>query len=970
MCALRRDVIRSGFSAVSVRLLGVVVGLLLAESAVAFSPRPGAMLAGANVPANVVVLLDNSTSMRRTVTGELTADDERRRISIARKATRSVLAQNRGANYGLFVYNPATANNRAPGGRMLLPVASVAPGTGDAHFNALLQQIEQINPPPSPITYTPLGETYYEITRYMRGLTPHYTGSGVSRFTSPIEYRCQRNFALVVTDGLPTHDFDQASDMPPEAVGERDPDGNNPDTAGDFNLPNWRGAKAPFYLAELASFANETDLRNPSRHGITLDAAGRSWADPAFPRQTMQTYVIGFALAAEQAQGDAAANPLAAAASAGGGRYFAADSAAELCTAMREVLREINATAGSGGSSAASSASLVPGYTLFYRTRYDPDGWVGAVEALTLDAQGRIASQEWTTDATYTPTQRGLFQTYSQSANQVVNITGATPAANLSATQREQLRAEGHRAGLSVDAANDAADSMLNWVRGNTPVPAALRSRNRLMGDIINSPLRHSTTDTQSANDASEAYQAYRELRLNQMTPSLVVGANDGLLHVLSADNGAHRLAYLPVSAFSSLGSKARADYGGGYYVPGVDGPVQLADVHLSTGWSTVALAGMGPGGRSLIALRLFDQSRHNDALGALWERGPDNTGWENLGYTYATPVFGRLADGTAVMLIGNGYGSANGLASLIVASVDSGQVIREFVVDGRVGGHDHNGLSSPQLVVDSQGVVQRAYAGDLHGQLWAFDLSADNPVDWSVAFAGQPLFRAAANQPITVPPQVIDHPEAGYLVLFGTGKLLEQLDLVTTDLQAFYAVWDKPGSAGQLSADRLRSQHILSQPTVNGQRHRILTQHPVDWRTHKGWYLPLSHAGEQRGERVIRPFLLRNSRVIFTTALVDNSSNDDPCEGLAGDGWLMALDLYSGGMLAYPVLDTNQDAVVDGADRLTAGIGLDVGLPGDITVVRGEQAEHYLIDGSAGTDTISGLVWSVFRRIMWRQLM
>jgi type IV pilus assembly protein PilY1 len=53
-------------------------------------------------------------------------------------------------------------------------------------------------------TWTPLAETLYEVTRYFRGLSSEYN-DGVS-YTSPIQYRCQKSFVIVITDGYPTQD--------------------------------------------------------------------------------------------------------------------------------------------------------------------------------------------------------------------------------------------------------------------------------------------------------------------------------------------------------------------------------------------------------------------------------------------------------------------------------------------------------------------------------------------------------------------------------------------------------------------------------------------------------------------------------------------------------------------------------------------------------------------------------------------
>ncbi|WP_237725165.1 PilC/PilY family type IV pilus protein, partial [Deinococcus alpinitundrae] len=56
-------------------------------------------------------------------------------------------------------------------------------------------------------------------------------------------------------------------------------------------------------------------------------------------------------------------------------------------------------------------------------------------------------------------------------------------------------------------------------------------------------------------------------------------------------------------------------------------------------------------------------------------------------------------------------------------------------------GSETDNGLSSVKLRVDSQNIVQAAYAGDLQGRLWKFDMSGAAASSWKVAFGGVPLF-------------------------------------------------------------------------------------------------------------------------------------------------------------------------------------------------------------------------------------
>lgn len=977
------------------RLTGLGAGLLLGLAttlpAQAFVPLSGPVLASTSVPPNVVILFDNSSSMVGA------GNSQPWRLEVARDVTKEVIADNRNVRFGLFSFRARTGSGQnadeAPGGQLLVSVGSISPDTTDGvtRFNNLNSALNAIDPPSrSPYSWTPLAESYYEVTRYMRGLRAFYpqnvAQASREQFQSPIEYRCQKNFGLILTDGLPTYD----SQFPDST--NQDPDGSNPVLSGSFNLPNWDGNNAgdvtsnnlssegsTFYLDDIAQFAYDIDLRNTTRHGITTDLAGRSWDDPRFPVQSMRTYTVGFAVNDQRLQSVAQA---------GNGGYYTASNRQELSGALNSALQEINAASGSGRGGVASGPQLQAD-TLFYRTQYDPEGWSGVVEAFNVAADGQVGSSVWSSNTTLTPARRAsLYQTWRLAAGAApagaVSLSASTYS-NLGSAQQGELDTAATVAGLTGP---NRGQALLNWARGDTV--NHLRSRTRLLGDIINSPLIMVDPSAVLAPRTPD-YSSYLKTKRSSMMPSLLVGSNDGFLHVLTAADGSPRLAYLPAAAQAGLGHKARSDYGtdASGHRSGVDGPITLADAQLNGIWSTVAVAGLGAGGRALAAIRLFDASNSNNALGGLWEINATDPGWEDLGHSYARPVIARL-NGQWVVIVGNGYGSANGQAVLYVIDLAKGSQLASIPV----GDAGDNGLSSPQVALNASGEVETVYAGDLQGQLWKFDMSG-GAADWSAAFGGEPLFSAAADQPITVQPQLVGHPQGGQLVLFGTGKFMEQSDIADTSPQAFYTVWDKPGGSGELTVDDLLAQSIISAFSSGGSTHRTVSQTPVDWGRHAGWVLPLVHDGQQQGERVTRQFATRGNRVIFTTGLIHGSGND-PCV-TQGGGWLMVLDIYSGGMLPVAVLDTDGDRRIGDSDEQSAGLDLDIGLPGDLSILSpppplppgcdpavevcvcdplvddcpdpcGE--EYYLIPGSEEVTSVVGTSRCIFNRIMWRQLM
>jgi type IV pilus assembly protein PilY1 len=121
-----------------------------------------------------------------------------------------------------------------------------------------------------PHHWTPLAETYYEATRYFRAQMSAYNNVDYSN-KDPIQYRCQQNFVILITDGESTKD----KNLPGTCFqGHRTPveDGDN------FNVQEWMdkiadnegfhsqnctsySSDGTYYLEGVAYWAHVTDLR-------------------------------------------------------------------------------------------------------------------------------------------------------------------------------------------------------------------------------------------------------------------------------------------------------------------------------------------------------------------------------------------------------------------------------------------------------------------------------------------------------------------------------------------------------------------------------------------------------------------------------------------------------------------------------------------------------------------------------------
>ncbi|EMT0111290.1 pilus assembly/adherence protein PilC, partial [Neisseria gonorrhoeae] len=115
-----------------------------------------------------------------------------------------------------------------------------------------------------------------------------------------------------------------------------------------------------------------------------------------------------------------------------------------------------------------------------------------------------------------------------------------------------------------------------------------------------------------------------------------------------------------------------------------------------------------------------------------------------------------------------------------------SGSLIKKIEAPGGKGG-----LSSPTLVdKDLDGIVDIAYAGDRGGNMYRFDLSNSDSSKWSakVIFEG--------DKPITSAPAVSRLADKR-VVIFGTGSDLSEEDVLNTDEQYIYGIFDDDEGTG-----------------------------------------------------------------------------------------------------------------------------------------------------------------------------
>lgn len=473
----------------------------------------------------------------------------------------------------------------------------------------------------------------------------------------------------------------------------------------------------------------------------------------------------------------------------------------------------------------------------------------------------------------------------------------------------------------------------------------------------------------------------------------LYVGANDGMLHAFAADSGEEVFAYVPSAVYDKLPQLVETS---DTDISFVDGNIDVQAINIGNNWYRALVAGMGGGAKGLFALDVTADGS-NDTPTAASVRDSENMSWEygelesklfqmsqdptltnpqsNVGNILAKPAIIQLQDNNWVAIVGNGYNSESNKAAVIVIDLVSGKPIQELVLDNAYTDDSKpNGLGplyfvaypGKELALSNQ--YDRAYAGDLQGNLWVFDLTNSSTtgnggsnVGISLVSRGSdnngtPLFTATDDdgkaQPITVYPLAMRHPLGyGYLVHFGTGSLFEENDLSTEVNNSIYAIWDDwiadaevglPNNAGSSRSTVQKSQLneviLLSQEaTVQGddgdvtQTVRYLdtaNNDSIDWalqnvtsQNHRGWYIDLE-VGERAWQPAFTTFGADNVQAISYNTVkysMEDGVSNTSCSiaGTKVESWQLAFNTNDAAakLASSGVLDINEDNSVSEAD-------------------------------------------------------
>jgi type IV pilus assembly protein PilY1 len=870
------------------------------------------------------------------------------KLSIAKKVISDFLNTINNVRVGVMIFNTDE------GGRIKSDVKSLT----DTNRTQLINDIHAVVAG----TWTPLAETLYEAGLYFKGGASKFNNGVVH--ISPIQYSCQRNYVLIITDGEST--MDQNSILA-QVIGDRDGDGREP---GGKNAVYY-ASYGTDYLDDVAKYLYETDLSS-SYEG----------------QQNIITYTIGFTIHSDLLE-RAAAN--------GHGRYFYANSAQQLADAFQNVIDEILS------KSTSFVAPIVPVSRMerttagdkIYLALFKPlrsQMWSGNIKKYGVaqtDSGGVHAGDITDTKGLQAVDSRGQFLATATSYWSTgmdggdVEKGGVGEALLKRSTARNLYTYFGTKA--------DLTDSTNAFKTGNnliTPTTFGLDSADSSGRDKLIQFVQGYDAYDENGNGVTTEKRDWILGAFVHSRPYLVhyasrdvifAGSNDGMLHAFDDSTGDELWGFIPPNLLNQL-QALHADVNLSF----VDGSPKAYISYDSNGQITqvILIFGERRGGNRYYALDVTDPLKPK----YLWDIGPDTKvadkfPYAEMGQSWSSPIIGKIAYGSGekwVAFIGGGYddnqdnnpvalADSKGRAIYVVDIFNGSLVWRfSFAEDSKMTYSIPSDIA--RVDVEGDGRVDRLYAGDMGGRMWRFDVGDKDPSKWTgkIIFKSNPEGTTNPRKMFYPPDVTLESDNGDYeMLFFGTGD--REHPKTTGIIDRLYAVkdrnlTDKNPAVAYSESDLVNVTDDLLQNSSKSiaEKNALLVQ----LKEKGGWYITLD---SNSGEKALSAPVVFYKTVYFTTFSPTAGVDTDPC--FVGEGTAMAYALnYMNGTAMFN-LDLTNDVggkeVISKSDRFSI-IGTAIPSGVIVTVVGGKAVSYVGVGGGvcsprlANTSSLVPLNWRI----------
>ena len=631
--------------------------------------------------------------------------------------------------------------------------------------------------------------------------------------------------------------------------------------------------------------------------------------------------------------------------------YYLSSSARGTLIAFDSIFSRAASSARSIAKSAVSNKNLTTAGSTIYQGAFDTSDWSGDVLSLPISLTGTSTVSLGTNPNWSAATV--LSSTPAASRTIVVGRAGLTPNPTASAFLWASLDTS-MQTNLNKLTPATVADSLgedrLKYLRGDKSKEGSpFRTRNKLLGDVVNSGIVFSGTPSTNITPYTTAYSTFYSDN-KARTAAVFVGANDGMLHAFNATNGAELFGYIPSWMGPKLAALTANSYNANHqaYVDSTPAvaEAQVGSAGTSADWKTVLVSGTGAGGPGVFAIDVTDPTAFS-ASKVMWEfTKADDV---DMGYVVGRPRILKLRTSAptttpatyrwfAVVASGvNNYSpypnsagtfSATGNPALFLLALDkpvgtawtsSGTDPNYYKltvpVDTTLNATNATGAINFEATKGDVGELSQLYMGDLHGKLWRLDFSQHGTAEWDFtklsfyktsATEPYPLYAAktAAGlvQPITMAPTIVSAGTVGGVkqsyVTFGTGKYLENSDKTSLAQNSFYALFENGATSG-VDGAIIPSRGRLQAGAVNTTTLSItvpsfvwgMPDKDTNTKTRAGWYFDYVYPGEKS----ISSASINGDLIIFGSVIPLAAGAAGTCAASGGGGNVYELNVDSG---------------------------------------------------------------------------
>ena len=406
---------------------------------------------------------------------------------------------------------------------------------------------------------------------------------------------------------------------------------------------------------------------------------------------------------------------------------------------------------------------------------------------------------------------------------------------------------------------------------------------------------------------------------------TVFVATNEGFLHAIDSKTGAERFAFIPQELLSNLDLFYTNDTAQ-MHPYGLDGPLTFwhddvnDNLEIDSEDKAMLFVGMRRGGSNYYAIDI--SQRDNPKLSWVIRGGANgDEDFIELGQTWSAAVPTKIifeGDARDVLVFGAGYDLDQDPESADSSprqnADDSGRGL--FIVDLHTGERLYAALGSSDsdldiddldysipsnlrvIDIDSDGLADQIYTGDMGGQVWRFDFAQNHANSNTELLSGGMIADlngtdSSQHRRFYYEPDVALINEDGQRFLsisIGSGWRAHPLDAVVED--RFYMirsndVYAAPDHYGKPTTG-LFGLNTSYEPVTESDL--INVTNDINAATNDyGWYLEL----EEAGEKVIGQSVTFDNTVVFSSYSPD--LNVDACSTAIGGGAAYALSIFNG---------------------------------------------------------------------------